>query len=194
MHLADLRPTLFDPGLAVLDLTLGRALPIITKPAQRLTGMHLTPVGIEQVRAEMTDQAVLLTGPQQGHVVQPEAHRHALSGSEYRSGVVAGVPPPLAGEVELPRAVHPQVTVQAATVIEPDEQVLAHAGDPSHPLPGQVVLHQPRVPQLAPHQLLPAQRGVQTSGRSVDRVTFGHSGYPAARAAALLSPGATRRS
>ncbi len=31
VHLTDLRPTLFDPGLAVLDLAPGRALPIVTK-------------------------------------------------------------------------------------------------------------------------------------------------------------------
>jgi hypothetical protein len=139
----------------------------------------------------MTDQAVLLAGPQQGHVVQPEAHRDALSGSEHRSGVVAGVPPPLVWEVELPRAVHPQVTVQAVTVIEPDEQVLAHTADPGNPLPGQVVLHQPRVPQLAPHQLLPAQRSVQPPGRAVDSVTLGD--YPAA-GGSPLSLSTTRRS
>jgi hypothetical protein len=157
------------------------------QPAQHLPSMRLTPAGVEQVRAEMTDQAVLLAGPQQGQVVQPEAHRDAISGGEHRPGVVAGVPPPLAREVELPRAVHPQMAMQAATMIEPDEQMLAHAAHPSDPLPGQVVLHQPRVPQLAPHQLLPTQRRIQPPGRSVHGVTLGHSTHPAARDSAAVT-------
>jgi hypothetical protein len=49
------------------------------------------------------------------------------------------------------------------------------------------------VPQLAPHQLLPAQRSVQPPGRAVDGVTLGHGDYPAG-GGSPLSLSTTRRS
>jgi hypothetical protein len=100
----------------------------------------------------MSDEPCLLAGREQLHVVQREPDGGAVGGLEHGAGLVRGSLPGHPGPVEVPRPVQPQVAVQAAAVVEPGEQVLADGRDVEHGASGEVVLHEPWVPQLASHE------------------------------------------
>ena len=68
--------------------------------------------------------------------------------------------------------------MQAAAVVEAGQQVLADAPHAQHGASGQVVLRQPRVPQLPAHQPVAGERGVQALPGEVDGVALGHVRVP----------------
>jgi hypothetical protein len=107
--------------------------------------VRIVPCGVEQVRPEVADQAGLLGGGQQLQVVQREPDGHAVGRLQNRSRLVRRALPAHPGPVEVPGAVHPEVAVQAAPVIEPREQVLSDAAHLQHGATGQVVPDQARV-------------------------------------------------
>jgi hypothetical protein len=84
--------------------------------------------------------------------VQGEPDGGAIGGLEYRPGLVGGPLPHHPRPVEVPGAVHAEVAVQAAAVVEAGEQVLADGPNVEHGTSGEVVLHQPRMAQLAPQE------------------------------------------
>jgi hypothetical protein len=64
-------------------------------------------------------------------------------------GLVAWPSPTLSGLVEVPAAVHPEMRVQASSVIETGKQVLPDAAYAQHSAPRQIMLSQPRMVTLS---------------------------------------------
>jgi hypothetical protein len=127
----------------------------------------------------MLHELVFVRGGYQRHVVQEETHRYSFLCGQHRASLVAGPSPTLSESVKVPGAVHPEMRMQACSVVETGEQVLSDAVHAQHGEPGQIMLGQPWMAEFPMSQALPAQRSRQTLGRQVHGAAFGH-GYLAA--------------
>jgi len=159
-----------------------RAVGIGGQAAHGLVGV---PVRAEQVGAEVSDKVVLMSGRDEGDVVEVEADRgDALGLEDDPDRVSRSASPRLAGSEDAPRAVHAQVGVQAHAAAfrhsrwrqggHADEQVLTAAHDLADDVPGQISGRELREAEVRPDDPCPAQRLVQAVRVQPDGVSLGH--------------------
>ena len=97
---------------------------------RRRTRLAATLEGLWPGGPASTD-ADRVVGGQQHHVVQTETHRYLGQRGQYCAGLVAWPSSPLSGSVKMPGAVHPEMGVQASTVVETGEEMFANAAHPA---------------------------------------------------------------
>jgi hypothetical protein len=78
------------------------------------------------------------------------------------------------GRAHPPRALHQQVRVQRAPVVETQQQVFADGVGLDQRPPGEVEAHQPRVARDAPRAALAGEAAADAVGEASDRVALGH--------------------
>lgn len=126
-------------------------------------------------RAQVPHEPVFVLGDHKRHVVQEETYCYSFLRGQHCPGLMAWPSPTLPGPVQVPRAIHPEMRMQASSVIETGEQVLPDAVDAQDGEPREIMLSQPGMTQLTSGQALPAQRSRHPLGRQVHGVAFGHS-------------------
>ena len=142
----------------------------VRRGEQPRTASSAVPVRPEHVRPEVPDDRVLVGGRQQVDDRQPVADGLPRRRLEHRPHLpLRPAGPAVAGPVEVPGAVHPEVRVQRQPARQPGQQVLAARHDLEHRLPGQVDRRQRRHPEVAAHQHVPGQRLVQPLARRARR-------------------------
>jgi hypothetical protein len=92
-------------------------------------------MGIEQIGAQVSHESVFLPRGEHSHVVQAEAHRYPVLRGQYCPGLMTWPSPARSGSVKVPGTVHPEMRMQASSVVEPGEQVLADALYAQHSAP-----------------------------------------------------------
>jgi hypothetical protein len=127
------------------------------------------------------DEPVFVRGGQQCHVVQEKTHCYSVLRGQHSTGLVVWSSPPLPGLVKVPGAIHPEMRVQASSVIETGKKVLADAVYAKHGPPRQIMFGEPRMAQFPPGKALAAQRRRHPLGRQVHGVAFWHQAAPGAR-------------
>ena len=147
-----------------------RPLRLLPQAADRLGAV---PVRAEQVRAEVTDDRVLVLARYHLHHREQVPDRLPGVVGQHDPDPVVGRPA-AAGRPDPPRAVHPQVRVHGLAVVGPDQQVLPARDHGAHGAPGQVRGGEPRDPEVAAGQHPPGQRLAQLPGGPPDGVTLGH--------------------
>jgi hypothetical protein len=141
---------------------------------RRHRGVVPVPVRVEQVGTEVPGEPVFVLGGHERHVMQEETHCYSFLRSQHCAGLVAWSPPTLSGSVNVPGAVHPEMRMQASSVIEPGEHVLPDAVYAQHGEPREIMFSEPGMAQFPTGQAFPAQRGRHPLGGQVHGVTFGH--------------------
>ncbi len=142
------------------------------------------PVGPQQIRPEMPDQALLLRRRHQLEVVQVVADRHRPGAPQHHPDQMRGPPgPPLTRRVGPPRPVHPQVRVQGEARLpvprQPQQQMLAPpARRLGHRPTAQIRRSQPRHPEVGSGQHLPGQRPLDDASGVPHGVPLRHTHHP----------------
>lgn len=103
----------------------------------------------------MPDEPVFVRGGQQCHVVQEKTHCYSVLRGQHSTGLVVWSSPPLPGLVKVPGAIHPEMRVQASSIIETGEKVLVDAVYAKHGPPRQIMFGEPRMAQFPPGRRWP---------------------------------------
>jgi hypothetical protein len=127
----------------------------------------------------VTDDRVLGVGGNQFEHGQPEADRDPDRRLQDHPDLMVGATPPLlAGAVEVPAAVHPEMAVDGGTTGQAHQEVLASCNHRLHRSATEVGGRQGRHPEVGTGQLMAGQRLMQSLGRSPDGVALRHRSSP----------------
>ena len=143
------------------------------RPGQAFVGRGRS---VEQVRAEMADDPVLVAGAAEGEDGQVDPGERAVVVEAQRDPQPGrhGAGQPLARAQHRPPPAHAQVRVHGEGGVGTHEQVLAARHPTDDALPGQVRGGPPRMPDVASGDRATGRDRVQPGREASDAVAFGH--------------------
>lgn len=150
----------------------------VRRRAQPPFGLLHVPVRTQEIRPEMADDGILVSGPD--HLQDAEGKADGIRGgsAEHAPGSEPRFTPPSAGRVDLPRTLHLQVRMDGQPFVsgasKAHEEVLAAGHHLVHGPAGQLQGGEPGHAEIGGCELLPGQGGVKLRGRPPDGVAFRH--------------------
>jgi hypothetical protein len=149
-----------------------RAIGLSSDPPHSLVGV---PVRSEQVGPEMSYDSVLSRCREELDDGKPVSHCIMIIGPEYCSdfrGRSAIPAPP--SRVNLPDAIHPEVSVQGERIAQPEQLMLASRGHVAYGNAGEIGPGQGGHPKFGPSQLAASEHLVQPLACPPDGVSLRH--------------------
>jgi hypothetical protein len=140
-------------------------------------GFALVEVLGHQVRTEVPDDAVLVSGGQQLDEAEGEADRLLALNPQHDARLVRGPWPTTPGVHHPPDALHLEVGVQReglTVVLEPGEEVLAVGAGAEHLGAGEVDRRQRRPPEVRRGEHSSGETAIEPARGEVDGVALGH--------------------
>jgi hypothetical protein len=149
-----------------------RAIGLSRDPPHSLVGV---PVRSEQVWAEMAYDGVLSRCRNELEDGKPVSHYIMIIGSEYRSDFKgrSATPAPSAW-IDLPDAIHPEVSVQSERIAQPEQLMLASRGHLAYGNAREIGRCQGGHPKFRPRQLAASEHFVQPLACPPDGVSLRH--------------------
>jgi hypothetical protein len=149
-----------------------RAIGLSRDPPDSLVGV---PVRSQQVRAEMPYDGVLSRCRNELEHWKPISDYIMIIGSEYRSDFKGRSPTPApSARIDLPDAIHPEVSVQRERIAEPEQLMFASRGHFAYGDAGEIGRCQGRHPKFRPRQLATSEHLVQPLACPPDGVSLRH--------------------